>query len=76
MREYLFDDGKSIFHYILGFISAAIVPALWLISLIVFHIFLIYEVEEFENPIATLGDVIEFMCGFIAGIMLLIGTGL
>ena len=65
MKTYLYDDRNSIIHSVLGFI----VPFLpHLVGLIVFLVFLIYEVREPENPVSTVGDVVEFLNGFVLGL--------
>ena len=67
MRTYLFDDGRSVGHAILGIISA-IVPVYLGIPIIISYV--VYEVKEPENPIATIGDIVEFIIGFIIGAMI------
>ena len=64
-QTYLYDDRNSLIHSALGFI-APFLP--YLIGLVVFLAFLIYEVREPENPICTVGDVVEFLCGFVVGL--------
>ena len=70
MREYLFDDRNSIFHAVLGFIVALMGSGsvIWkIIATILLMMYVVYEVFEIENPIATVGDIVEFAVGFMIG---------
>jgi hypothetical protein len=66
VREYLFDDKDSIIHFILGAITPFILP----IGFLVYFVFLIYEVLEPENPVSTLGDVIEYHSGLLFALLM------
>jgi len=65
MKTYLYDDRNSIIHTILGFASA-LLP--YFLGILVFLIYLIYEVREPENPVSTIGDVVEYLNGFVIGL--------
>lgn len=71
-RVYLFDDRNSLFHAVLGFFSAFLLG--W--SLLVLVIFTAYEVREPEDPTATVGDVVEFLLGYIYGLAVLVWLAL
>jgi len=71
-RLYLFDDKRSVLHTVLGFASAFLL----IYGLVVFFIYLVYEVREKEAPVATVGDVVEFLVGYVAGLALLIWLAL
>ena len=67
MREYLFDDKRSIWHTMLGLLVAVLgkrMPVLGALGIIVY---VIYEVIENEKAVSTVGDVIEFIIGFMVG---------
>ena len=70
MQTYLFDDKRSLGHGVLGFVSA-IVPC-WLGILIIFS-YVVYEVREPENPVSTIGDIVEFLVGLSIGVLLHVG---
>jgi len=67
MDTYLFDDVDSVWHAVLGFLVGAFAP--FLLGAFIILVFLVYEVEEPENPISTVGDVVEFMSGFMLGVL-------
>jgi len=68
---YVFDDKRSVFHFILGLVLYSIcLPNYYLITELVTLVFIIYEATEPENPIGTLGDFIEFILGAIMGLAL------
>jgi len=67
MKTYLFDDKRSLGHALLGFISAIIPFHLGIIILISYTI---YEIKEPENAVSTVGDLVEFIIGFMLGIMI------
>jgi len=69
MREYLFDDWRSIFHFILGMIVPLISKVSLLLSVIVVSVYVIYQVLDEENAINTIGDIVEFMVGFMIGLL-------
>lgn len=66
MDTYLFDDPDSVVHFIIGFLLAAFFP-FWFMAVGTL-VFLIYEVREKENPISTVGDVVEFLSGGYLGL--------
>lgn len=51
-----------------GFASAFLL----VYGLVVVLIYLVYEVREKEAPVATVGDVVEFLVGYVVGLALLI----
>ena len=63
METYLFDDRDSIIHAVLGFIFV-LLP---LIGILGWPVFVYYEWQEFEDPVATVGDVLEAVVGMIEG---------
>jgi len=67
-REYIFDDKRSLWHAFLGFISAFAL----VYSLLILLIYTIYEIREREKPTATLGDVTEFLIGYIYGLAVVV----
>lgn len=68
MAKVLFDDKKSVWHALLGFISAFTL----LYSIIIITIFTIYQIREREDKNKTLGDFIEFVIGYIYGLAVLV----
>lgn len=74
MREYLFDDWNSVVHAVYGVIAALLVfKGYGVISVILFFVYLVYELLEPERPVATVGDVVEFMVGYIIASMVVGG---
>ncbi|AFL94733.1 hypothetical protein CL1_0525 [Thermococcus cleftensis] len=71
-RLYLYDDKRSVFHTILGFASAFLL----VYGLLVLVIYLVYEVREKEYPVATVGDVVEFLVGYVCGLAVVIWLAL
>lgn len=67
-RLYIFDDKRSIWHAVFGFITAFTLSY----SLIILFMYIIYQVKERENPIATLGDVVEFLIGYVYGLAIVV----
>lgn len=65
-RVYLFDDKRSIWHVLLGFLSAFTLAY----SLAILLLFTLYQIRERENPV--LGDVVEFLVGYIYGLVVLV----
>lgn len=66
MRDYLFDDWRSIFHGLYGVLGALLVfKGFGAISAIMFVIYLLYELSEQERPVATVGDVFEYVIGYL-----------
>ncbi|AIU69089.1 hypothetical protein TEU_01345 [Thermococcus eurythermalis] len=45
-------------------------------GLVVVLIYPVYEVREKEAPVATVGDVVEFLVGYVIGLALLIWLAL
>ena len=72
MRTYLFDDIGSIWHFVFGFVLGAFSP--FFLLAIGTMIFIIYEVREPEDPVATVGDMVEFLSGGFLGLALRIGS--
>ena len=70
MKTYLFDDKRSIWHAVLGFF-VGVFP--WYLAVPVVLGYTVYEVKEPEDPTATVGDMVEFIIGFIIGIVIRIG---
>ena len=67
-RLYVFDDRNSVFHSLLGMLAGFVVRTLPLVTVLLVLIFTIYEAQEPENPVATLGDFTEFFVGFLLGL--------
>ena len=67
-RLYLYDDKRSVLHTVLGFLSAFIL--VW--GLLILVIFTVYEVREKEAPVATVGDVVEFLIGYVYGLAVVV----
>ena len=59
MRVIIFDDLKSVFHFILGFLT----PFLRDLGLIVVGIYLIYQYLDKDSPQERIGDIVEFLLG-------------
>ncbi|WP_297490289.1 hypothetical protein [Thermococcus sp.] len=57
---------------VLGFLSAFLLG--W--SLLVLVVFTAYEVREPEDPVATLGDVVEFLIGYLYGLVVVVWLAL
>lgn len=68
----MFDDKRSIFHAMLGFLTAFLLQ----FSLIVILAYVFYQVRERENPVATVGDVVEFLIGYVYGLVFLVWLAL
>lgn len=66
METYLFDDKDSLIHAFLGFIFL-LFP---LIGIFGWPVFVYYEWQEFEDPVATIGDVLEAVIGMIEALLL------
>ncbi len=66
MKIKVFDDLFSLFHFILGVVCANS-PRL---SLIIVPVFSIYQLLEKEDPCSKVGDFIEFLLGFLVGLIL------
>jgi len=67
-RVYIYDDKRSILHSLLGFVSAFLLWGSWVVIIL----FIVYQVTERENPTATLGDVVEFIIGYIYGLAVVV----
>jgi len=67
MREYLFDDKRSIWHAVLGMLVAVLGKRVPVLSVLGIIVYVIYEVIENEKAVSTVGDVIEFVIGFMIG---------
>ena len=70
MKTYLFDDRRSLGHAALGFVSA-IIP--FYLGVVIVISYTVYEVREPENPVATVGDLVEFVVGFMLGVVVRLG---
>ena len=70
MRTYLFDDKRSLWHAVIGCITG-VIPYYFAIPVVIGYT--LYEVREPEDPTATVGDMVEFIIGFIIGIVIRIG---
>lgn len=71
-REYVFDDFDSIIHSIYGFTLPFVALKWWFVAIILFWVFVLYEVAEPENPVATLGDLTEFGLGVLSALIIFI----
>jgi len=71
-RLYLYDDKRSVLHTVLGFASAFSL----IYGLVIFLVYLVYEVREKEAPVATVGDVVEFLVGYVVGLAFLVWLAL
>lgn len=60
----IFDDKRSIGHFILGAIAAVLGVA----SIIIIFIFVFYQKKEKEPDLNKLGDFIEFLLGYAYGL--------
>jgi len=60
----VFDDKKSLFHFVAGMIAAMIGVA----SIIFIALFVFYQIREKENDLNKLGDFIEFLLGYSYGL--------
>ena len=61
---YVFDDKKSIWHFMLGLVSAYFKA----LSIIIIFCYIIYQLREREKPESKLGDFIEFLLGYAYGL--------
>ena len=64
----VFDDKKSIFHFITGVITAMT----GVFSIFLILIFVLYQIREKESDLNKLGDFIEFLLGYSYGISVLV----
>jgi len=67
-REYVFDDKRSLWHAFLGFVSAFAL----VYSLLILLIYTVYQIREKEKPASTLGDIVEFLVGYIYGLAVVV----
>jgi len=65
MRE-IFDDLKSIIHFLLGLI----VPIVPILNIIIILVFIVYQIKEDEILLYKIGDILEFILGFVTGVAL------
>ena len=65
-RVAVFDDWKSWGHFVLGVVAAQ----LGIFSILVILAFVLYQNREKEKQKFKLGDYIEFLMGFSAGLAL------
>lgn len=67
-RLYLFDDKRSVWHAFLGFLAAFTLAY----GLVILLLYTIYQVREKEAPVATVGDVVEFLIGYVYGLAVVV----
>jgi multisubunit Na+/H+ antiporter MnhE subunit len=65
----IFDDWKSIFHAIIGFIAGFILYFLPLFTVLFFIFFFTYQFFESESKLELLSDSAEFIIGFVVGLL-------
>jgi hypothetical protein len=63
----IFDDWKSIFHFIVGFVAGFSIWFYLSFSALLSAIFICYQLIESESIQELLCDTAEFMCGFVLG---------
>ena len=68
MAKIIFDDKRSIWHGLIGFISAFLL----VFSIFIIGIYVIYQRREKEAFGFTLGDVMEFVIGYIYGLAVVV----
>lgn len=68
VREYLFDDWCLVFYVFFGFVLVFFL--VW--SLVVLVMFILYEISELEKLVVILGDVVEFLVGYIYGLVVVV----
>jgi len=59
MKVIIFDDSKSLFHFILGFLT----PFLGRWALFAVAFYLIYQYFDKDKPTEKIGDLIEYFLG-------------
>ena len=61
-------------HAALGFLACLvnIAPYGWIPSLVIILAFIAYEALEAENPTESYFDLVEFICGFVLGLPILL----
>lgn len=68
MAKIIFDDLKSHWHAVIGFFSAFLL----VFSIGIIAIYIWYQRQEKETIGFTLGDLIEFLVGYVYGLAVLI----
>lgn len=66
-KTIIFDGLESIIHFFIGFL----LPYIPILNIIILFLYVIYQVTEKENKIKKLGDFIELIIGYIAGVLVL-----
>jgi len=61
----IFDDWKSIIHFLLGFVACFVFRFCWAVSALFASVFLIYECFESKTVGELLCDVFEFVVGVV-----------
>lgn len=65
----VFDDVKSIIHFLVGLTTSVLRCYIPLLSLAIIALYIMYEVEERDSELNRLGDFVEFVMGFLAGLV-------
>jgi hydrogenase/urease accessory protein HupE len=60
----IFDDWKSIIHFMLGFVSCLASRVSLFLTIIIVAVFIMYQVAESGGIYELVGDVLEFLIGF------------
>jgi len=68
VRKPIFDDKRSLLHFIIGFVSAFTLAY----SLIIILLYTLYQIRERENWEYTVSDVVEFVLGYVYGLAVLV----
>lgn len=68
-NKYVFDDWRSIIHFIAGLTVKPLRAISPLIPITIIICFIIYESVERDNQVKTLGDFIEFITGSIISLL-------
>jgi len=61
----VFDDAYSILHAVLGAVVRLIKYYNIPLALVIIITFIIYQIRESEKDVYTLGDVLEFLVGYV-----------
>lgn len=64
MAKVIFDDGVSLFHLAWGLLTALSGPLAFILA----GAFIIYQRQEAERPDYTLGDMMEYLTGWLLGL--------
>jgi len=65
-RLIIFDDHWSVLHFVLGMVTKLMAHlGLWIVSTVIFVVFVVYEWWEQESRFCKLGDFIEFILGYV-----------